>query len=103
MFCGAWVYFNFAKKEMKTRKRDKHKNEIVPPIPWGNCGPSGLSHSLFLVTIVFGRIFVVLLYLRPQIYKFIERKLDWKKVRCLGWSWELRFLGNGQRFPLFVC
>ena len=44
------------------------------------------SHSFFSVTIVFGRIFVVLLYLRKKIYKFIERKLDWKKVGSFGWS-----------------
>jgi hypothetical protein len=71
---------------MKASKRDKHEKEIVPPSPWGDCRPSGLSHSFSLVTIVYRRIFVVFLYLRPQIYNFIERKLDWKKVGSFGWS-----------------
>jgi hypothetical protein len=85
---------------MKARKRDKHENETVPPSPWGDCRPSGLSHSFFSVTIVFGRIFVVLLYSRPQIYKFIERKLDWKKVGSLGWSRMLGSLEIRAEFPL---
>jgi hypothetical protein len=33
-------------------------------------------------------------------YKFIVEKIDWKKVRCLGWSRMLRILEIWEEFPL---
>jgi len=78
MFCGAWVYFNFAKMKKRASKRDKTQKETVPPRGWGDGRPSGLSHSFFLVAIVLEECLWSFYNSRPtnlQIY-YVKDKLE---------------------------
>jgi hypothetical protein len=88
MFCGAWVYFRFilaCKNKISKRKRQNAKKRQFPR-GWGDGRPSGLSHSFFLVTNLWKNVCGPFITQGQQTYKFIVEKIDWKKVRCLGWS-----------------
>jgi hypothetical protein len=41
MFCGAWVYFNFAKMKKEQVKETKHKKRQFPPGAGGMAGLVG--------------------------------------------------------------
>ena len=74
MFCGAWVYFNFAINEKKrASKRNKTQKETIPHKGWEDCRPNGLSHSFFSVTIVLEECLLVLYNFKTkQTYKLME-------------------------------